>query len=120
MIILKDIDAAINSHSLWKLKLKEALNTPDNKELLTNYQNEYSCMLKKWLASFQLKEQESEDYRIVNTLHDKYHDLASELIDSAIKGEFENLAFAFKNNEQIDSTSNLLIQALKNWRLKII
>lgn len=112
-----DFDAAIKSHSDWKMKLQRYLKNPDNSINVDELAKDNVCGLGKWLygeGKSQCKS--SSDYQELVTAHKSFHKAASEVVLKKNKGESVSEEVALGGNSPFAQHSSQVINLLMKFK----
>ena len=115
MAFNEEVMQAIGAHGQWKHHLNTAIATGSSQFNVADSAKDNMCAFGKWLYGPEIPMgAKNAEFEIVRTLHGKFHELASRVLDFALKGEKES-ARALLGAEFSD-VSGQLSQALMNWK----
>lgn len=112
-----ELNKAIKSHSVWKVRLKDAVDSGKSEFSPQQVRANHLCEFGKWMASLPPHEKSLQIFKDVQVLHEKFHGLAADILQMAISGQKEK---AHKALTEITGdfmyTSAQLINNLNTWK----
>ena len=116
MITAQAIDKAIDAHSLWKSRLKEAINKRDSEFKVQNVKLDNFCEFGKWLYSLPSDIKSTDAFQNIRNLHAEFHGVASEILDLALIGRKEDAMKKLDFGGPYSLISGKLTLALNRWK----
>jgi Chemoreceptor zinc-binding domain len=115
-----EINKAIKAHSVWKVRLKDAVDTGRSEFTPAKVRDNNICEFGKWLATLPPTERALDEYKRIQSLHEKFHANAADVLQLAIGGQREKAHAALTDiKSDFVYTSALLINALSDWKRRI-
>ena len=112
-----EITEAIKAHSLWKKKLKVAMDTGESDDSPENVKTDNHCAFGKWLHnSIDPKVKASPHYDDVVKLHAEFHLVAGEILELALDCKQENAHKLIMLGAEFAVHSSALIQRMREWQ----
>lgn len=115
---LKDqITAAIGAHSLWKGRLRSAIDTGTSEFDPTNVEPDNRCEFGKWLhETIDAANKGTPDYKDVRAMHAMFHKEAARILRLATTGKKDEARKLLDGDYAKLSTQ--LVQKLSDWKRK--
>ena len=114
MTIINEIDAAIASHGLWKLRLLQAIEEATSEFEVEFVRSCHHCDFGKWLDSQRIALSKSAFYEEVYELHKQVHITTADIMELAIGKN------KYKARELLEGdfakVSNALVHKLIDWK----
>lgn len=115
-----ELNKAIKAHSVWKVRLKDAVDTGKSDFTPNQVRANHLCEFGKWMASLPPAEKALEHYQGIVVLHEKFHKVAADVLHLALNGEKEKAHTALTDiKSDFVYTSAQLINALSEWKRKL-
>jgi hypothetical protein len=115
-----ELNKAIKAHSVWKVRLKDAVDTGNSEFSPTQVRANHLCEFGKWLNSLPLHEKAQADYKTIQPLHEKFHAEAARILEMATSGQKDKAHLALTDiKSDFVYTSAQLINALSAWKSKL-
>jgi hypothetical protein len=115
-----ELNKAIKNHSVWKVRLKDAVDTGKSEFTPNQVRANHLCDFGKWLSSLPPADKALEDYVKIQALHEKFHAEAANLLQMAISGQRDKAHTALTDiRSDFVYTSAQLINALTDWKRKL-
>lgn len=120
MLDINEISEAIRSHSIWKVRLQDAVDTGKSEFTPDQVRANHLCEFGKWLASRRPAEKSLEDYGKIQAFHERFHIEAANVLQMSIEGQREKAHAALTDiDSEFVYTSAQLINALIAWKRKL-
>jgi hypothetical protein len=115
-----ELNKAIKAHSMWKVRLKDAVDSGHSEFTPTQVRANHLCEFGKWLNSLPLGEKAQEDYKHILPLHEKFHAEAAKVLEMALAGQKEKAHIALTDiKSDFVYTSAQMINGLSAWKKKL-
>lgn len=115
-----ELNKAIKNHSVWKVRLKDAVDTGKSEFTPSKVRDNHICDFGKWLASLPPAEKALDEYKRIQSLHEKFHAEAANVLQMALSGQRDKAHTALTDiKSDFVYTSALLINALTDWKRRI-
>ena len=116
MADIKEIDAGIGAHGMWKGRLLSAITGGKMDTPVATVQADNECAFGKWLygSTLTAADKTSADYKSVKELHAQFHKAAGKVAGMAVAGRKAE-ATALMLGE-FSTTSSALTMAMMNWK----
>jgi hypothetical protein len=115
-----EINKAIKAHSVWKVRLKDAVDTGTSEFTPSKVRDSHMCDFGKWLDTLPPAEKAQDDYKRIDALHAKFHAEAANVLQMAIGGQREKAHVAITDiKSDFVYVSAQLINALSEWKRRI-
>ena len=112
-----ELNKAIKNHSVWKLRLKDAVDTGVSEFTPSQVRANHLCEFGKWMASLSPAEKALQHYQVIQVLHEKFHKEAGDVLHLALSGQKEKAHAALTDiKSDFVYTSAQLINALSEWK----
>jgi len=112
-----ELNKAIKAHSMWKVRLKDAIDTGNSDISASQAKDSHQCAFGKWLDSLPLSEKARDEYKAIVPLHDKFHLEASNVLQMAMAGQRDKAHEALTNiTGEFMYTSAQLINLISAWK----
>lgn len=113
---MKDqIDAAIAAHAMWKLKLKNAIDSGEIPDIAT-VAADNQCAFGKWLYSTPPSGPHAAHYAKVKQLHAEFHRATAAILTDLKAGRVKSSETAIAPGTAFFEVSSKLTQALVAWK----
>lgn len=114
--LIKEIDAAVDAHGLWKMRLTTAINTGSSEVPPEQIACDDKCAFGKWLygPTIDAQTKTGKPYQVIKRLHADFHQSASKIAQMAEDGR-KGEAFSMMDSEYAVRTDKLN-RALQKWR----
>lgn len=118
MALREEIDQAISAHSLWKQRLKSAIQTGQADISVENTARDDFCPFGQWLHGPTIAEEAKvmAGYQEVRLLHARFHRQAADILDLALRGKREEAAAQIGITAEYCRLSAQLVQAMLKWQ----
>jgi len=89
MVHKEEINKAIGAHGMWKTRLMQAIETGKLDATVDTVRMDNQCAFGKWLygASLDAKDKKLSQYEEIRSLHAKFHQVASQVVELALAGK---------------------------------
>ncbi|HEY6873085.1 MAG TPA: CZB domain-containing protein [Geobacteraceae bacterium] len=115
-----ELNKAIKNHSIWKVRLKDAVDTGKSEFTPRQVRANHLCEFGKWLNSLPPGEKALEEYGKIAVLHEKFHAEAANVLQMALGGQKDKAHEALTDiRSDFIYTSAQLINALTDWKHKL-
>ncbi len=115
-----ELNKAIKNHSIWKVRLKDAVDTGKSEFTPSQVRANHLCDFGKWLASLPAGEKAFDEYQLIQQLHEKFHAEAANVLQLAISGQRDKAHVALTDmKSDFVYISAQLINALSDWKRRI-
>ena len=117
MALKDEVKMAISSHSVWKNRLRKAIDTGTIDITPEDMKRDDLCVFGKWLLSDGITQdvRATEEYKSVKNLHAEFHGIASEIVRLALAGNKEEANRFMEADGKYTFISARLVLALSNW-----
>lgn len=116
-----ELNKAIKAHSMWKIRLKDAIDSGQSEISVSQAKDSHQCAFGKWLDSLSLAEKALDDYKSIIPLHDKFHHLAGNILQMALGGQKDKAHESLTNiTGEFMYTSAQLINCISEWKRKSV
>jgi methyl-accepting chemotaxis protein len=117
---VNELNKAIKAHSMWKIRLKDAIDTGRSEFTPVQVRANHLCDFGKWMATLPATDKALEDYKTIQVLHEKFHREAGDVLEMALTGQKEKAHIALTElKSDFVYTSAQLINAITAWKMKI-
>ena len=114
-----ELNKAIKAHSMWKIRLKDAIDTGTSDVSASQAKDSHQCAFGKWLDLLPLSEKARDEYKAIVPLHDKFHMVAGNVLQMALAGQKDKAHEALTNiTGEFMYTSAQLINLISEWKRK--
>jgi methyl-accepting chemotaxis protein len=114
-----ELNKAIKAHSMWKIRLKDAIDSGKAEMSASQVKDSHQCVFGKWLDSLPPSEKALDDYKTIIPLHDKFHLEAGNVLQMALNGQKDKAHEALTNiTGEFMYTSAKLTNAISEWKRK--
>lgn len=114
-----ELNKAIKAHSMWKIRLKDAIDTGNSDISVTQAKDSHQCAFGKWLDSLSLTDKALDDYKTIVPLHEKFHFEAGNVLQMALSGQKDKAHKALTDiTGDFLYTSAQLINRISDWKRK--
>ncbi len=115
-----ELNKAIKNHSVWKVRLKDAVDTGKSEFTPSQVRDNNMCAFGQWLNSLPLSEKSLEEYKNISALHAEFHATAAKVLQMALDGRKEEAHTALTDiRGDFMYTSAKLTNALMDWKTKL-
>jgi hypothetical protein len=121
--MVKQIDAAIETHKIWKERLIVAVESGDCDINPSDVVVDNKCAFGKWLygENIQDSERSGDSYNKVQTWHALFHKEASYVIELVREDKIDEAKLAMtEEGRRYCQVSTVLIQLLEDWKERIL
>ena len=116
-----ELNKAIKAHSMWKIRLKDAIDTGMSDISASQAKDSHQCAFGKWLDSLPLSEKARDEYKAIIPLHDKFHMIAGNVLQMALGGQKDKAHEALTNiTGDFLYTSAQLTNVISEWKRKSV
>ncbi|MEI7606345.1 MAG: CZB domain-containing protein [Rhodospirillaceae bacterium] len=113
----REITEAIHYHSIWKRRLRLAIDTGKTDIATEELGRDDQCEFGRWLRSPSFSEAERDGtYEAVCHLHTQFHRVAAATLQMALNGNKEEAERCMDVSGVYSRASRRLIRALSSWR----
>ena len=118
MATTTEIDNAIGAHSMWKMRLKAALETGRMDAPIAALDSDRDCPFGKWLQSPTIapSTKASVHYAKVRELHTQFHRAVVEVATLAVNGRTDLATEMMTTTGAFSQASAKLTVAMQEWR----
>jgi len=115
-----ELNKAIKNHSIWKIRLKDAVDSGESEFTPTQVRANHLCESGQWLRSLPPAEKALDEYKTIQMLHEKFHAEAANVLQLALGGQKEKAHAALTDlKSDFVYTSAQLINALADWKRRL-
>jgi len=115
-----ELNKAIKNHSVWKVRLKDAVDTGKSEFTPSQVRDNNICAFGIWLKSLPLSEKSLEEYKNISALHAEFHATAAKVLQLALAGHKDEAHNALTDIKgDFMWTSAKLTNALMDWKAKL-
>ena len=117
MSLHEQIKSAIGAHGLWKVRLKQAIDSGGNGLSVNVVRDDHKCAFGTWLhgSNFQPGVTQSENYRSCVELHRRFHCAAADVLSLVIAGKKQDATAALGARGEFSRISAELTNAMMSW-----
>ncbi len=117
MPALHELDKAIGSHTVWKLRLKAAVDSGRLDGPMTGLHS-HDCPFSKWLSGPTIapSTRQSPHYQRVAELHDRFHANAARVAKLAAEGQTDVAVEEITGAGEFSRAHKELAAALEGWK----
>jgi Chemoreceptor zinc-binding domain len=118
MLDKEEIDKAINIHSMWKVRLRQAIDSGKIDVPVETIRQKDQCAFGKWLygSTFAAGDKASPYYKTVCDLHAEFHTLAAKVAELAVAGKKDEAVKMLTLDGPYGAASAKLTGALMDWK----
>lgn len=87
MTIKEEVQKAMGVHGLWKVRLKDAINTGKSEFKTTTVCQDNQCAFGQWLYGLNPRMQNLKRWQCVKTAHADFHREAARVLELALTGK---------------------------------
>lgn len=118
MINKEEIDKAIGAHGMWKVRLKQAIETGKSDVSVETIRQDNQCNFGKWLygATLGATDKASGHYKSVRELHAEFHKCAARVAELALSGDKAKAEQMLSLSGEFSATSSKLTAAMMEWK----
>jgi hypothetical protein len=117
MFNLRQLDKAISAHAMWKIRLREAIDTGKSEWSPDKVRLDNLCDFGKWLYSLPDSEKGSGNWIQVQKLHAEFHIVAAKVLQWALEGRKTEAEAAMNTSgSEFKVASALLINTMSEWK----
>jgi hypothetical protein len=120
--MVKQIDAAIESHKLWKTRLADAVNREACGVSFEDIGADTTCAFGQWLYGNDISdsERQGDAYAKVQTWHALFHKEASHVVELVRQGRVAEAKLAMdEEGRRYYQVSAVLLQLIEEWKEKV-
>ena len=112
------IKAAVGAHSLWKGRLRAAIDDGKTDLTVGGVRDDHQCTFGKWLHGPDLEAaaKQSKHYRECVELHRSFHQAAAAILALALAGKKQEAHTALEPGHDFDKISLNLTKAMMAWK----
>lgn len=114
--IVQQIDLAIGAHSLWKTRLRKAIETGESQYDLDTVRASDQCAFGKWLDENIAELGRFADCAKAKDLHRRFHTCTAEVLGKALAGHPDAAQAAMESGSEFASVSTDLTRTMMNWK----
>jgi len=115
-----ELNKAIKAHSMWKVRLKDAIETGKSEFTPAQASAHHLCDFGKWLATLPAADKALDEYKQIVPLHEKFHAEAAKILHLGLDGQRDKAHDALTNiRSEFTYTSAQLINTISSWKRKI-
>ncbi|MEK9142033.1 MAG: CZB domain-containing protein [Nitrospirota bacterium] len=117
MVHKEEINKAIGAHGMWKTRLTHAIETGKMDATVDTVRMDNQCAFGKWLygASLDAKDKRASHYEEVRSLHAKFHQVASQVVELALAGKKQQALQLMSLEGGYTEVSSKLTAAMSAW-----
>ena len=117
MSITEEINEAIETHDMWKIMLRGAINSGTSRSTPEEVKQDINCTLGKWLHDhIDSDTKRSSHYADIVDLHAKFHQQAGSILELALNGNSDKAHTLMGVSQPFARYSALLTLRLKQWK----
>lgn len=111
------INKAIGAHSLWKDRLRAAVDSGKSKLTVEQVAKDDACELGRWLAGASIPEalKKTGDFEACRELHAEFHKAAAHVLRLAISGNKAAALTALGGESRFANLSSTLTLRMMQW-----
>ena len=115
--ITEEINEAIDTHDMWKIMLRGAINSGTSRSTPEQTKQDTNCTLGKWLHErIDSEAKQSPHYAEIVDLHAKFHQQAGAILELALNGNPDKAHNLMGVSQPFARYSALLTLKLKEWK----
>ena len=114
-----NLDDAVKSHTMWKMRLAAYLNHPDNSLNGSQLSSPNNCDLGKWLAGEGKKHANIPEFVTLVSSHARFHKAAGEVVKKANAGQNVAEEIALGAKSEFAAASGEVVKAMMAIKHKI-
>ncbi len=118
MASIQELEKAIAAHSMWKAKLKTAIDKRELNAPVETIRDDRACQFGQWLFGNGLTaaDRASAHYKTVQDLHAQLHKATADIADLAMKGKKAEAEAQMAVNSAYTALSAKLTAAMIAWK----
>lgn len=117
--IKQNIDKAIASHGMWKMRLKNAIETQTSEFEVSFVRSPHNCEFGKWLDQDKPVLSKFSYYTEVFSLHKQLHEETARIIQLALSSRKEEASKSIAVGSTFSSLSAKLTLTMMNWKKEL-
>ena len=116
-VVLQDeIKKAIGAHGMWKVRMKNAINTGKSEFTIEQVSVDNQCEFGRWLYGSTISAAEkTADYETCRKLHAEFHKVTAGVLRQALAGDKDAAAKALAPDGKFTDASARLTTAMMKW-----
>ncbi len=114
--IVLNIDKAIASHGMWKMRLRNAIKTHTSEFDVAFVKSPHNCEFGKWLDKDKFFLSSHQEYSIIFDLHKKLHFETARIMDLALSRKDKEASAAIAIGSDFATLSSKLTITMMNWK----
>lgn len=114
--ITQNIDKAIASHGMWKMRLKKAIETQTSEFEVAFVRSPHNCEFGKWLDKDKPVLSKYSYYNEVFNLHKQLHEETARIMQLALSARKEEATKAIAVGSTFSAISAKLTLTMMNWK----
>ena len=116
---IRQVDAAIQAHGTWKLKLRTAITRGTLEKTPDEICSDDQCDFGRWLHgnSIDAETRRGMPYKVVSRLHREFHQIAATVAEKVVTGQHE--AAQLHLDGPFREKSETLSRALVKWKREL-
>ena len=107
---------AIATHAKWKSRLRQAIASGQSEWTVETVRPDNLCEFGKWLASLQLPDRFTKEYKDVKVLHEQFHAAAAEVLEKALVGQRAEAEAMMAPGGTFAAVTTKLVKLLTEWQ----
>jgi len=108
------IDDIIYAHSLWKLRLKQAISAGNSEFDVDTVRDFHICVFGQFLDSAEAKQ--LPNYQVINTLHQAFHAEAADILQLALNGLTQQAQQRMQSGSEFMQLTTQLVNHLADMK----
>jgi hypothetical protein len=116
MSVQEEVTKALAAHSMWKARLKGAIQTGKSDKTPEQLGVDNGCDFGKWFYSLPVGERNSELTKKIQALHASFHKEAAVILRQALSGHKSEAEKHLGDGSEFDKVSTDLTLALSTWK----
>lgn len=116
----QNIDKAIASHGMWKMRLKNAIKTHSTEFEVAFVKSPHHCDFGKWLNNDKFELAKFSEYNEIVDLHKELHVETARIMELALAAKDSEAAASLVVGSKFSTLSSKLTIAMMNWKKKMV
>ena len=118
--IKQNIDKAIASHGMWKMRLRNAIKTHSSEFEVAFVKSPHNCDFGKWLNSDKAMLNKFTEYNQIIELHKDLHLETARIMELALAAKDAEASAALVIGSKFASLSSKLTITMMKWKKQIV
>ncbi len=117
MTIKEEVQKAMGAHGLWKVRLKDAINTGKSEFTATTVCQDNQCAFGQWLYGLNPSVKNLKRWQCVKQAHADFHREAGRVLELALAGKKDAAnAIMTGPTSSFEKASTKLVMELVSWK----